>query len=557
MNMNNFDTVILGGGLAGLTLAIQLKQRMADHSVAVVERHSHPVKEATHKVGESTLELAAFYFSRVLGLREHMENSHLPKLGLRLFFDTNENTGEPNLNMQDYLEMGNRAFPPNRTFQIDRGIFENYLAKECQKLGVVFMDGTKIRDVDLADSNSSLHQVHCQNINTKESTTLNCKWVVDASSRFAILKRKLGLKQDNEHKVSSAWFRIGEKIDVTEWSSCKEWQSQNCGETSRWYSTNHFMGEGFWIWVLPLSSGSTSIGIVADSNYHPLENYNTIEKAMAWFEKNSPVCAENLKRHLDKLQDFRVLRNFSHDCKQVFSTDRWFITGEAGAFLDPLYSPGSDMIAVSNTLVTNLIEADYKSKEMGELTPFLNDFYLRIHSQTLVSYKDKYQLFGNPVVTLTKLFWDSVFYAALTAFVFNQGKFSCVDKLMELQQFYEAMFKMNREMQEFFVVWNECESSHILEKGEHAYIDFGELPLIIDLYSRLFSEMADEAFMRRLERNVERQKVLYNEIIDAALVINPELSETVASSSKSVETPHSDVKELLNQIAQKEIFTVA
>ena len=53
------DVAILGGGLAGLTLAIQLRQRNPGLAVTVVERRAHPVREAAFEVGESTVEIGA------------------------------------------------------------------------------------------------------------------------------------------------------------------------------------------------------------------------------------------------------------------------------------------------------------------------------------------------------------------------------------------------------------------------------------------------------------------------------------------------------------------
>src|SRR3546814_6966746 len=80
------DVTILGGGLAGLTLAIQLRRQDPALRVTVVERNAHPVREAAFKVGESTVEIGAHYFAHVLGLRTHLDRAPVRKFGLRFFF---------------------------------------------------------------------------------------------------------------------------------------------------------------------------------------------------------------------------------------------------------------------------------------------------------------------------------------------------------------------------------------------------------------------------------------------------------------------------------------
>ncbi|WP_043116946.1 FAD-dependent oxidoreductase, partial [Pseudacidovorax intermedius] len=80
------DVIIMGGGLAGLTLALQLKRRFGDIDVLVLERRSHPVPHATHKVGESSVEIGAHYFDTVLGLKQHLDEAQLRKFGFRFFF---------------------------------------------------------------------------------------------------------------------------------------------------------------------------------------------------------------------------------------------------------------------------------------------------------------------------------------------------------------------------------------------------------------------------------------------------------------------------------------
>src|SRR4051794_39446892 len=81
------DVLILGGGLAGLCLAIQLRREQPQLSVHVLERRQHPVPHAAFKVGESTVEIGAHYFDTVLDLKSHLQSDQLRKFGFRFFFN--------------------------------------------------------------------------------------------------------------------------------------------------------------------------------------------------------------------------------------------------------------------------------------------------------------------------------------------------------------------------------------------------------------------------------------------------------------------------------------
>src|ERR687887_1054046 len=78
-----YDVAILGGGLAGLTLAIQLKRQRPDTEVVVLEKREGPAPLAAFKVGESTVPSGAHYFAEVVGMEEHLRQRHLIKFGLR------------------------------------------------------------------------------------------------------------------------------------------------------------------------------------------------------------------------------------------------------------------------------------------------------------------------------------------------------------------------------------------------------------------------------------------------------------------------------------------
>ncbi len=119
----SYDVVILGGGLASLTLTKQLLMRRPQTRIAVIEKRTFPVAETTHKVGESSVEIGAHYFGEELQLKKHLTDHQLPKFGLRFFFkDVHQSLAEG-------TEVGGSSFFSAPSYQIDRGRFENYLAE--------------------------------------------------------------------------------------------------------------------------------------------------------------------------------------------------------------------------------------------------------------------------------------------------------------------------------------------------------------------------------------------------------------------------------------------
>src|SRR5664279_2191368 len=139
------DVVILGGGLAGLTLALQLRQSFADIDILVLERRKHPVPEAAHKVGESSVEIGANYFSQVLGLKAHLEERQLKKFGFRFFHS------EGRRDIDAVTEIGASRYLAVPSYQIDRGIFENFLGEEAKRRGIAFVDGALVSDIELSE----------------------------------------------------------------------------------------------------------------------------------------------------------------------------------------------------------------------------------------------------------------------------------------------------------------------------------------------------------------------------------------------------------------------
>ncbi len=502
MDQQKQDLTILGGGLAGLSLALQVRQSLREASITVLEKREHPVPEAAHKVGESTVEVAAHYFGRILGLRDHILKDQLPKLGLRFFFPSGDNS-----QIENRLELGGKRYAPCPSYQLDRGRFENYLADECLARGIRFIDEADIKNIDMGRLGSS-HRVDFHT--NAGAQSVESRWVVDASGRRCFLKRELDLAKDSPHVANSAWFRFKKHIKIDDWCNDPQWSEGHADKTARFFSTNHLMGQGYWVWLIPLASGSTSMGIVAAEEYHDLSDINSLEKSLAWLDKHEPQCAAAARAHIDDVQDFRAIKHYSVECKQVFSGHRWGITGEAGFFHDPFYSPGSDFIAFSNTFLTDLIRRDLTGKEFRIRAFSYDRIFKRFYYGTAKAYQDQYCMFGNPNVMPVKILWDYLVYWSITAFIFMQGRMCEQTMYLRNLSRLSKLGKLNEFMQEFFREWH-ADTADLPATGT---VNISEMPIIREMNTRLLEERTRGEYFRQFAANVAQLETLACEIVE-------------------------------------------
>lgn len=504
MNAAATDVVILGGGLAGLSLAIQLKQREPGIAVTVLERRAHPVREAAFKVGESTVEIGAHYFANVLGFREHLETEQIRKFGFRFFFSEGRN------DIDRCTELGVSKLLPAPSWQLDRGRFENFLGEQARALGVDFRDGAVVRSIEL-DKQDQPHAVSFEHAGQKQ--TLTASWVVDAAGRAGLIKRKLDLAQSNDHDANAVWWRVDGHVDPNQWSDDPAWLAR-CTPPDRWRSTNHMCGPGYWFWLIPLSSGAHSLGIVCDAKLHPLDTMNTFEKAMAWLHEHQPQVARSLEKPEHTLQDFLFLRHFSYGCKQVFSGDRWALTGEAGLFLDPFYSPGSDFIAMSNTFICDLIEKDRAGESFAPYADVYQQMYFSFYENTLTLYQDQYPLFGDAQVMPVKVIWDYTYYWALLAPLFFGQRLTDVRLVGNLRPQFMRGRQLNLAVQALLREWGQRNTAPLTPDGR--FLNQHDVDWFHEMNRALLDELDDAGFIQRIGDNVARMEWLAREILSRA-----------------------------------------
>ncbi|WP_437955653.1 tryptophan 7-halogenase [Sorangium sp. So ce119] len=442
--MRNVDIVIIGSGIAGGLLARQLRLACPDLGVLVLE--AAPAME-DYKVGESTVEVAANYMVRRLNLGTYLYQHQLPKNGLRFFFDSEGK----DLPLPRMSEIGSDHMPFHPSFQLERARLERDLVTMNRAAGAEVELGAKV--VDVAIDGRGRHRVVYEQ--GGERREVACRWVCDASGRRHVLFRKLGVKVHKETRLNTAaaWGRYRGVAGLDAVTDAA-WRSR-ARYTARHLSTNHFMYDGYWIWFIPLAGDLMSVGVVFDKDRIGEGSGAALPgpRTRADFERF--LGAHRAARELlegAELEDFQSYAHLPYHAEQYFSTDRYAVTGEAGAFTDPFYSPGSDFIATANEFITQLILSDVAGDRAGfeERVAAYDAYYRFKYDSTLRLYERMYPMFGSFELYRLKYLLDFNNYYNLVAWPFMAERVTDVGWIREELRFTDLVLRALSTMGEHF-----------------------------------------------------------------------------------------------------------
>ena len=315
------------------------------------------------------------------------------------------------------------------------------------------MQGCRVGDVDLGSDDHTVKYTQAD-----AETSLQARWVVDASGRASLLKRKLGLSTEIPHTINSAWLRLAGGMDLEQWGADNlEWMAKMPEPGLRQYSTNHLLGEGYWVWLIPLSTGPISIGVCADPRIHPFEEINELDRMIDWLGGHEPQLAAAIEPRRGDIEDFLRVEDFAYGVEQSYSTDRWSLVGEAGAFADPFYSPGSDFIGYGNTFTADLIARDLEGEDIAGRVDFYNDFYQRAFDHVISKYEDHYPTMGQPAVMWPKLTWDSLINHYAQTLLMIQNRLTDLEFMKSVDDDVEAVYRMHANMEQLLRDWRDLE----------------------------------------------------------------------------------------------------
>src|SRR5439155_27377859 len=136
----HYDVAIVGGALSGAATAMVLLREEPGLKVLIVEKSA----AFSRRVGEATVEVSGYFLGRVLGLTQHLNESHLVKQGMRFWFYNSRAQSLP-----DCSEIGGRYLSRVPAFQVDRAVLDEEDLRRAQALGTEILRRAAVRKVQL------------------------------------------------------------------------------------------------------------------------------------------------------------------------------------------------------------------------------------------------------------------------------------------------------------------------------------------------------------------------------------------------------------------------
>jgi flavin-dependent dehydrogenase len=305
----DFDFAVAGGGPAGSSAAISLGQR--GHSVVLFERDTFP----RFHIGESLLSTANDAFA-ALGVTKRIEAACFPeKWGARLY--THDGRSGRYVDFTDVREV-NRP----QTYQVCRQEFDRILVERAREVGVEVREGCHVTTCEFAPDAAILDVASSADVATGR---VHVRAIVDATGRRGLIARKFNLRTEEPLLANIAIFSHYTNVP-------------RLGGTRPDDIRLIARSDAGWFWLIPISKELISVGVVLPKGLYRRLAKDSPEETLSSAISDTPIVAA-LMREARREWPVRVEKDFSYSAS-AYAGHRWILAGDAGSFLDPVFSTG-------------------------------------------------------------------------------------------------------------------------------------------------------------------------------------------------------------------------
>jgi flavin-dependent dehydrogenase len=311
----------------------------ANRSVLVIERERFP----RFHIGESLLPESNSIFRRLGIDRAMAEREFVVKRGAT--FETESGSRSCRIEFE-----GAPGVAEPRTYHVPRGEFDQMLLQRSEELGAEVRTECRVREVDLGSGRPRVSYLSSQGV----ERTAVAEVVLDATGRHGLLARQMSLRVPDPELRKVALFAHFRGISALEGPAAGDIRIIT-------------RPDGGWIWIIPLPRGRTSVGFVFDHSERVKEIAEAPGECIERWLRSVPALG-NLEG-AERVGRARWEGNFSYSTR-AYAGDRWLLLGDAGSFLDPVFSTGVQFALEAGIEAADAVHHALRSGR----TPVASDF---------------------------------------------------------------------------------------------------------------------------------------------------------------------------------------
>ena len=237
------------------------------------------------------------------------------------------------------------------TFQVPRARFDEALANEAARRGARIEYAAEITAVDVSGDTPVVTSK-----SAGESTTHRPKFVLDASGFGRTLPRLLDLERPADFPPRAALF-VHVKDNIV--SGAFDRQKIRIGV--------HPTETQVWSWLIPVSDGNASLGVVASKEHHARFGGTHEERLWALIDEEQPLRA--LLSNAHTVRPVGEITGYAASVKRLHGPG-FALLGNAAEFLDPVFSSGVTIAMKSASLAAGLLDRQFRGDKTDWETEF-------------------------------------------------------------------------------------------------------------------------------------------------------------------------------------------